>query len=195
MITPRQRRTTILLIIAILILLLAWVLYVLFSKPKPVPEPVEPVVSVSVIEEPVKKEEPTISELNLQKEQVERVQAADVIMLSKLFVVRYGSFSNDAEFANITDVIPLMSQAFAASTTAGLANRTASTDFYGITTRVITVKVKQTNEKEGTATVVVSTQRVEENGSAQNTSIKYQDMELMFVKESGVWKVDSAKWL
>lgn len=113
---------------------------------------------------------------------------------AKLFAERYGSYSNEANFQNIRDVIPLMSAKFGTATTADLATKKAPSGFFGITTRVITVKVVSQDEKKGTAVIDLSTQRVEENGSAQNTTTKYQDIELSFVKESGVWVVDSAKW-
>ena len=115
--------------------------------------------------------------------------------MAKIFVERYGSYSNEANFQNIRDVIPLMSAEFAAATTADLTSKKQPNGFYGVTTRVITVKVVSQSEADGTADVVLSTQRTEENGSAQNTKTKYQDVELTFVKEAGVWMVDSVKWL
>ena len=41
----------------------------------------------------------------------------------------------------------------------------------------------------------MNTQREEAIGSPQNISVKYQEIELEYVMEGGVWKVDSANWL
>jgi len=128
------------------------------------------------------------------EQQEVRTQSATVNSASKLFVERYGSYSNEANYQNVTDVLPLMSKSFAAQTRSELAGKTAPQGFFGVTTRVIAVDVISQDEASGTAEVLVSTQRVEEQGSAQNTFTLYQDMKLLLVKESGEWKIDSALW-
>lgn len=190
MMSPNQRRNTIIAFAVILLLIFLWLLSFLLPHPKAKPV-VQPIIAPPAVTTPTAS--PYTTE-QLQQEKQTRTQSAGIIATSKLFVERFGSYSNEADFQNIRDVIPLMSQAFGAATTADLATKKQPTGFYGITTRVITVKVVSQDEKAGTATIDLSTQRVEENGSAQNTKTKYQDVELTFVKESGVWKIDSATW-
>ena len=193
MMTPKKRATWIVIISVILAIIFFLILWFLFfrGKPKATPAPTAkaPVVTQSI------PSTPTVSQQVTAQEKQTRTEAAGVIALSKLFTERYGSWSNEADFQNVRDLIPLRSKSFAATTTANLATKSIPTGFYGITTRVITVTVLKNDEKAGIAKIDLDTQRQEERGSAQNTSIKYQKIELTFVKESGVWLVDSATWL
>ncbi len=188
--TPKQRRAILIGIGVAFLLLLLWLLMMLL--PKRAPEVKE--APVTQTEAPATPAQTPFSDQQLQAEKQTRTQASGVIVVAKMFVERYGSYSNEANFQNVRDVLPLMSAGFAASTTADLATKTAPTGYYGITTKVITVQSISQNDAEGTASVRVSTQQVEEIGSAQNTAVRYRDMDLTFVKESGVWVVDSATW-
>lgn len=192
--TRRKRISIVVLVLLILLLAIAWIVYMLFSRQ--VPTDVE-VVETPVEETPTTPErtEPTISEVALEQERETRVSAADVVSLSKTFVTRYGSYSNEADFANLSDVLPLMSDAFAAQTQRFIDTSTAPEEYYGVTTRVITVDVQEENDAEGTATVLVTTQREEATGSTQNVEVRYQEILLTFVKEAASWKIDSATWL
>ena len=192
MVSPNQRRNIIIICSVVLLLIFLWLLWLLIPKPKP------PVVETPVVETPIATTTPETTSPyttdQLQKEKETRVQASGVIALSKLFTERYGSYSNEANSQNIRDVIPLMSASFAEATEKLLATRKPSKENYGITTRVITAEVISQDDTAGTATIDLSTQRVEAKGSAQNAVTKYQTIELTFVKESAVWKVDSAIW-
>ena len=187
--TPKKRATIIILICLGILIIFLWILW-FFFHPKTTTPTVKPSTTSTSQTAPAS----TVSQQATEQEKQLRTQAAGVIALAKLFTERYGSYSNEADFQNIRDVIPLMSKTFAATTTADLATKKIPTGFYGITTRVITVKVLKNDDKAGMALVDVDTQRQEETGSAQNTSVKYQTIELAFVKESGVWLVDSATW-
>lgn len=114
---------------------------------------------------------------------------------ARLFVERYGSFSSEANFANLRDVMPLMTAAFASRTQQQIDRGSSFGEFYAITTNVVSTAIDGLDEQGGTATVVVSTQREESTGSPQNTQVKYQDIVLEMVNEQGVWKVDSAEWV
>jgi len=189
MMSPNTRRNIIIVISILLLLLLLWLLS--FLIPKGTPKTESPTAQTQTT--PTPSQTPFTTQ-QLQQEKELRTQASGVTTTAKLFVERYGSYSNEANFQNVRDVIPVMSQAFAAATLADLANKKASTGFYGVTTNVITADVVSQDESKGTAVIDLSTQRVEENGSAQNKTTKYQKIQLTLVKESGVWLVDSAKW-
>ena len=118
--------------------------------------------------------------------------SADVVSLSKSFVTRYGSYSNEAHFANLLDVLPLMSADFAQKTMEFIETTEIPETYYGINTSVITVKVDV--QDEVSSQVTITTQREESEGSPQNTRVSFQDIILTFVKEDGAWKVDSAIW-
>ena len=136
---------------------------------------------------------PTISEQELEEERETRNTSGDVVSLSKSFVTRYGSYSNEAEFANLTDVLPLASISFAQELQQMIDTGVTPEEYYGVTTAIVTVKVDEKDEDAGVATTI-TTQREEAIGSPQNVSVKYQDIVLTFVMEEGSWKVDSASW-
>ncbi len=186
--SPYTRRNTIIILSIVLLLILLWLLSFLIPKSR-TSTPASQTAPASQTES-----QTSFTSQQLEQEKAIRTQASAVTTTAKLFVERYGSYSNEANFQNIRDVIPLMSVKFAAATTADLVNKKAPAEYYGVTTRVITAKVVSQDDKSGTAVIDLATQRVEENGSAQNKTTKYQDIELLFVKESGVWMVDSAKW-
>ena len=191
MMTRRTRLTILVLILLVFLLLVIWLLLFLFSKPKTT-EPVEVVVEET--QEDVIPDRPTISEKELETEREVRTTSADVVSLSKSFVTRYGSYSNEADFGNLTDVLPLMSASFASETEAFIQTAVAPEESYGVTTSIITVTVDSQNTETGEAQVTIMTQREEAIGSTQNTSVKYQEVVLTFVMEDGAWKVDSANW-
>jgi len=193
MMTRRKRLIIVLLILLILLLLVIWLLFVLFSKPPSVQTPVTTIPAV--VEEPtILTPRPTISDQELETERETRTVSADVVSLSKSFVTRYGSYSNEANFANLTDVLPLMSSSFAQQTREFIETAEMPQTYYGVSTTVITVKVDEKDETAGTAKVTITTQREEAIGSPQNTSVKFQDIIITFVMEDGSWKVDSATW-
>ncbi|MDG1949683.1 MAG: hypothetical protein P8J32_02555 [bacterium] len=193
MMTRRKRISIIALIFLVLLLAIIWLVYVWLSRqaPEVTEEPVDVVVEVT---SPIDTN-PTISEQELEEERETRVTAADVVSLSKTFVTRYGSYSNEANFANLSDVLPLMSDGFASETEGFIESAVAPEEYYGVTTHIVTVKVEEEDDELGVATVRVSTQREEAIGSTQNVEVRYQDILLTFVKESASWKVDSATWL
>jgi len=187
MITPQQRRTIILVLLFGLVLLIVLLLVRLLYKPKAAPVKSEPVTQTQ-------QAEPTnmLSQEAQKKEQEARSATADVLSLAKQFVARFGSYSNESTFENIRDLLPLMSESYAQKTEADLASKVAPKEYYGVTTRVITAKTTASSADK--ATVLLNTQRQESVGSPQNSQVKYQEIQVGFVKEAGVWKIDSATW-
>lgn len=189
--TRKQRITIMSLIVFVSLLLAAWILYMLFSDSGSVETVTEnPQETVENTESAKLK----IEEVRLQEEQERKSVSSDVETFSKTFVERYGSYSNEARFANLRDVLPLMSESFAAKTQRIIDEGKSPEEYYGVSTKVVSVLVVERDESLGRAQVVATTQRSESVGSPQNTTIKYQDIEINFVMESGAWKIDSANW-
>lgn len=188
----RKRLTIVLLIFLAILLLLMWLLWILFSGG----EQDKPLVDATPTEEveEVIPTRPTISEQELEEERETRTTSADVVSLSKSFVTRYGSYSNEANFANLEDVLPLATVSFAADLQEIIDTGVIPEGYYGISTSIVTVTVDEKDETTGTAQVTVMTQREEAIGSTQNVMVKYQEIVLTFVKEGDAWKVDSATW-
>ena len=186
-----DRRTKLLILlglIAILILFLFLLLWRPTQKATPTPKPT-PVAEDTTPEETTPPE-PTREE----RAEAERASVSSIRTLSETFAERYGSYSAEANFANLTDVLVLMTPSFAAETQAFIDTAEQPTDYYGVTTRVVSTKVLSQDEAAGTATVEVSTQREEAIGSAQNLTVSYETLTLELVYLEGSWLVDSAEW-
>lgn len=191
MMTRRKR----LAVLGLLILLLILVLLLLWRFLRPVPEaaPTEPDLSLKPDE--ILTDTPTLAEQQLKEEQDTRAQTAGATTVAKMFVERYGSYSNEAEFQNLRDVLPLMTDTFAEKTRAFIEGAEIPETFYGVTTRVLIVQVERMDETAGEATFKINTQQERAEGSAQNVSVHYQEIRVELKREAGVWKVSSAAWL
>ncbi len=192
--TRRKRIAIAVLFVVGLLLLLVWFWWFLLSgSSTPTPEVVIESAPVAPVEEVVPTR-PTISEQELEAERETRNGASDVVALAKTFVARYGSYSNEADFANLKDVVALASVSFAAELQKTIDTAQAPEEYYGVSTQVVTVTIDEKDEEAGTAQVTITTQREEAIGSPQDTQVTYQDIVLTFVMEEGTWKVDSATW-
>jgi hypothetical protein len=175
-------------LIAFLIFLII-ILILLFAFLMRKPEVIEP-----VIEPPVVVEEPIVQDEQVQKDIEDRTQEVDVTTLTKTFTERYGSYSNESDFANLEDVLVLMTDGLAASTQSFIDSARVGEEYYGITTRVISMDVREQDDEAGYASVLVKTQREEAVGSPQNISVVYQELILKLVHVSGSWKISAADW-
>ena len=191
MTTRKMRLTVIGLIVLVLILLILWFLWFLLRSDKS--QEVVTEVETSQIDEQTSSE-PTLKEQQLKQEQDTRNQAAGVTSVAKMFTERYGSHSNEANFQNLIDVFPLMTDEFVQETKDMIAKATVSETFYGVTTSVLTVDVEKIDEVKGSATIRLNTQREIAKDSPQNISVENQEIVLELVRLEGVWKVASANW-
>lgn len=190
MLSAKTRRNLLVVLLALLALLIAFLLW-WFLRSKPQPNPVVQPTAEETLPDAVRE---TIKEQRQKEAQQTRTNTASVQSASKTFAERYGSYSTEAEFANLRDVLPLMSASLAAETEAFIEGSIPAAEYYGVTTRVISLSVDASDETVGTAQVTVTTQREETKGTAQNASVRYQDLVLRFVREDGQWKVSSATW-
>ncbi len=189
--SPRTRRNLLVVLLVLLALLIAFLLW-WFLRPKAAPVVVPPTPNVTQTIPTSTK--PTISDVRQQEAAQERVSTASLQTASKIFAERYGSYSAEANFANLTDVLPLMTDAFAKETRAYVATATPPTEYYAVTTHVVTIAVDGEDDAAGTARVTVTTQREEAKGNVQDVSVRYQDLVLTFLRENDTWLVASANW-
>jgi hypothetical protein len=191
MISRKTRLTVIGLIALVFLLLLLWLFWFLLKSEKttevePVQQETQTIDETSTV--------PSIKEQQLKQEQDMRNQSSGAISVAKMFVERYGSYSNEANFQNLIDVLPLMTVSFAAETNELIAKSKSPETYYGVTTRVLTVNVEKIDEEKGTALIKVNTQREIAKDSPQNTTIETQEILLKLVRLEGIWKVESAVW-
>jgi hypothetical protein len=184
-----RKKKILLVVLGILFLILLFSLVWFLQNARPVPttvvlSPEKPTVQTSRDE---------TQESSVVSEPIE-TKDIDVALqtLAVSFAERYGSYSTESSFANLYDILPMMTAALRSQTEDFIAKSSVSSLYYGVTTRVLSVDVSTSDKTM--ATVTVSTQREESKGSAQNSEIKYQDLFLTCVEENGVWKVSSAIW-
>lgn len=125
---------------------------------------------------------------------VEVDDSAAVLRLARSVVSRYGSFSNQNNFENITSLEPFMTADFQSRSADYISKNQASEDpgnYYGISTEVISLEL--TDLGESTATVDVVTQRIEETADT-DPNIFNQTAEVEFEKVEGYWKVENITW-
>lgn len=192
MIIDRRKRILIFIAICLVVLFLfALMLSALFKK-EPVPEVLLPEQQADQVQ--VVPSEPEISPIETQKRDG-RIESASLNSLAKTFAERYGSYSNEAKFQNLRDLLPFMSGSFVEKTQLFIDTTPIPEEYYGVTTRVVAVDVKVLDETAGTATIELTVQREEAKESPENRTITYALLRLEFVMEEGSWKVSSATWL
>lgn len=126
-------------------------------------------------------------------EQVQRAVASPTVN-ARIFAERFGSFSSQASFGNVSDVENIVTPALYSrlqALVASGANEPAE-NFYSISTRVINTEV--TSQTEGSATIVVGTQRTEAIGSPSNTLNRMQDLTLSLQLSGNTWLVNDYEW-
>lgn len=135
---------------------------------------------------------------DVSKEPTHQTNANDLARLASAFAERLGSYSNQSDYGNFSDLDLFMTQSMRDWAVGYVAKmRTANPyngSYYGITTKAISADVKSFDDTTGKAEIIVHTQRheVKEDGSNNDYS---QDLRLDFVKENGQWLVDGAYWL
>jgi hypothetical protein len=125
-------------------------------------------------------------------------ETSSIKRFASAFAERFGSFSNQTDFVNITDLAPFMTadmQAWAEAYVEDARSSGADTTVYsGTTTRALMAEVTAFDEAKGTATVRVGTQRSKAASGTEAAEVYYQGVVLELVKINGEWKADSATW-
>lgn len=123
---------------------------------------------------------------------------ADLIRLGALFAERFGSYSNQSNYRNMRDLEIFMTKSFQDWVEnfikQAIERKLDNAIYYGISTKAVSQKAEYFDDEAGKAKVVVRTQRKEATGDTQNSASFQQDIEILFLKEGGVWKVDKAAW-
>jgi hypothetical protein len=112
-----------------------------------------------------------------------------------IFAERFNSYSSESDFANMTDILPLVTASLETRLqNLARAQREAgpAESYYGISTKVISERVE--SQTETSMTLILSTQRQESVGSPSNTTVRYQDITVKLIKEGDTWKVDDFSW-
>lgn len=123
----------------------------------------------------------------------------DLKRIASSFAERFGSYSNQSNFSNVYDLKIFMTRNMSRWATNFINEHTtdeASAIYYSISTVAVSEEIKEFDDDLGKAIVLVKTRRREANGTTNNLSdIFSQDIVIVFLKENGLWKVDSASWV
>jgi len=130
-------------------------------------------------------ETPQLSAQELVQEDVKRVASS--------FAERFGTWSNQTNSGNLTDLKLFMTPAMQAWVDDYIAQnrQTDYEQYYGITTKAVVAEVK--NYQADAATVQVQTKRTETKDN--KTRIFNQSILIKLLKPGKEWRVDSAVWL
>lgn len=111
-----------------------------------------------------------------------------VRQLARLFVERYGSYSNQNDNSHIADVLPLATDSMAAWLRAQTIPQNG--DYEGVTTQVIVSTIESLTDTQ--ASVRVEVQELLETRTSRETNYRTGTVTLLF--QNGEWKVDGLFW-
>lgn len=122
----------------------------------------------------------------------------ELTRLSASFAERFGSYSNESGFENVSDLYVLMTQslqAWVANTyvTQLHAQHPRAEGYYNVSTKAISVKKNILDEENGIADFMVLTQRSEVEGQG-TPKILYQNLALKLIRLEDTWRVDFVQW-
>ena len=123
---------------------------------------------------------------------------ASLKSIARSFAERFGTYSNQNNFENIEHLIPYMTERMKQWATNYLeekrANPVYAGIYHGITTKSLSIDTVSYDTNAGTAEFMIKTQRRESTGSTSNSQLTYQDIQIKFRRDQGIWKVDEAWW-
>jgi multidrug efflux pump subunit AcrB len=189
------------LIVVIGVLVILGLFYWLFLRESFTPQSPTTKTNVNVVAlPPVTLPNSTTVSATVPEASAEEKLRSSISRLAAAFAERYGSYSNQGNFDNLSDLESLMTEKMWAETENFIEQSKASASdssvYFGITTKAISVNIASIDEGAGTAKITIGTQRRESSGSmADSSTIKYEDLELFFLKVNDEWKVDTAKWI
>lgn len=112
--------------------------------------------------------------------------------IASRFVEIYGSYSSDANFANLKAVETLITGDLKQSIEAIITAAEPSEGFYGVTTKALLANIE--SQSVDSAVVIVKTQRQELFSGQGEVQLRYQDIRLSLVRSGDVWLVNRAEW-
>lgn len=189
------------LIVVVGVLVILGLFYWLFLRESFTPQSPTTKTNVNVVAlPPVTLPNSTTVSATVPEASAEEKLRSSISRLAAAFAERYGSYSNQGNFDNLSDLESLMTEKMWAETENFIEQSKASAGdssvYFGITTKAISVNIASIDEGAGTAKITIGTQRRESSGSmADSSAIKYEDLELFFLKVNDEWKVDTAKWV
>lgn len=184
-----QRKTEIALALGVVVALLLLVLFLLLNRRQVVLPDTDSVASLPSSGQVVAPTTLTPT----QVAQVPEPQAVSAQTIARTFAERIGSYSSEADFANLDDVAALGTPRLQAEIENLKATTVQGEGYYGISTTILGLDAVSTTETQ--QVINVRTQRQEAVGSPGNVAIRYQTLEVTLVSDGSGWLVDDFVWL
>lgn len=179
----------------VLILLLAFLIAVLLFRKKTVAPPVVVETPTSTVDVPVLPDAPVFVPTQIKNLPPAPAPANDeereklyVKQLSRTFVERMETSSNQNKNRNINDVLPLATDAMAGYIKTKMQEQ--STDYKGVTTKVISMDLSAFTSTA--ATVAIGAQQSFDD--TKNSEVKYKNGKVELKKIGTEWKVSGVYW-
>jgi len=134
---------------------------------------------------------------DISKEASHQFNSNDLSKQAMAFSERFGSFSNQSNYGNFTDLKIFMTDSlkeWADGYVEKLRREDTHTGYYGITTRAMSAEVTSFDDQAGTAKVTVTTERSESAETIGGGAPYSQKLDLNYLKVNGEWLVDGVYW-
>ncbi len=121
----------------------------------------------------------------------------DALKLAMSFAERFGSFSNQSDYRNITDAQLFMTPSlrqWSKNYVVSLREENPVDSFYSITTLSLSTEIVKYNESAGEAEVLVTTYRRENKEGVAGEKNWQQDLLLELKKSNNNWQVNAIYW-
>jgi hypothetical protein len=134
---------------------------------------------------------------DISKEAKHAFNASDLSERGQAFAERFGSYTNQSEYGNFSDLRIFMTDNFSDWTVKYVEELKikgqATSSYSGIVTHALSGEVRSFDDKVGKAEVVIETVRTESAMSGDKEPY-LQKIILSFLKVNGEWLVDAAYW-
>jgi len=137
------------------------------------------------------------TQYDISQEAAHKFNANDLSKMAEAFSERFGSFSNQSDYGNFTDLKIFMTDSlkeWADNYVEKLRQENTATGYYGVTTHALTTTVDSFDDKAGTAKVTVTTERSESTETIGGGVPYSQKLDLNYLKVNGEWLVDGVYW-
>lgn len=134
---------------------------------------------------------------DISKEAEHVFNSTDLSKRARVFVERFGSYSNQSDYGNFKDLELYMTKSFAAWSSSYVdklrENAPNYQSYYGISTVAIQTELKSFDDNLGVAEIDVLTERTETTSGLDQDKYR-QKISLKFLKVGRDWLVDAAYW-
>jgi hypothetical protein len=113
--------------------------------------------------------------------------------LARFFVERFGTYSTDAGFAYINDILGFTTPEYKATLEAFKENQLERSGFYSITADIIAIETTLFSLPGRRAEFAITTQRAEQSGTSAET-FSQEVLVSLEQNSSGQWRVNTVLW-